>query len=70
MGVHSITICPFLVSLEFEGKTLNALLKKPIDNQEKYLELAEEESDNNSDGDDVFYKTLRNYQYRKNNRNI
>ena len=58
--------CPYLVSLELEDKTLIALLKKSIANQEKYRELAEEESDDD-DGDDVFdlYETLKDYPYFK-----
>ena len=59
--------CPYLVSLELEDKSLIALLKKSIDNQEKYRELAEEESDNDTDGDDTFdlYETLKDYPYLK-----
>ena len=59
--------CPYLVSLELEDKSLIALLKKSIDNQEKYRELAEEESDNDTDGDDTFdlYETLKDYPYFK-----
>ena len=59
--------CPYLVSLELEDKTLIALLKKSLDNQEKYRELAEEEGDNDTDGDDVFnlYETLKDYPYFK-----
>ena len=55
--------CPYLVSLELEDKSLIALLKRSVDNQEKYRELAEEESDNDSDGDDAFdlYETLKDY---------
>ena len=37
--------CPYLVSLELEDKSLVALLKRSIENQTKYRELAEEESD-------------------------
>ena len=59
--------CPYLVSLELEDKSLIALLKKSIDNQEKYKELLEEESDNDTDGDDTFdlYETLKDYPYFK-----
>ena len=59
--------CPYLVSLELEDKTLINLLKKSITNQEKYRELAEEESDNDTDGDDTFdlYETLKDYPYLK-----
>ena len=59
--------CPYLVSLELEDKSLIALLKKSIDNQEKYRELAEEESDNDTDGGDTFdlYETLKDYPYLK-----
>ena len=59
--------CPYLVSLELEDKSLIALLKKSIDNQEKYKELLEEESDNDTDGDDTFdlYETLKDYPYLK-----
>ena len=59
--------CPYLVSLELEDKSLIALLKKSIENQEKYKELAEEESDNDNDGDDTFdlYETLKDYPYLK-----
>ena len=58
--------CPYLVSLELEDKTLIALLKRSVDNQEKYRELAEEE-DSDSDGDDTFdlYETLKDYPYLK-----
>ena len=58
--------CPYLVSLELEDKTLIALLKRSVDNQEKYRELAEEE-DGDSDGDDTFdlYETLKDYPYLK-----
>ena len=60
--------CPYLVSLELEDKTLIALLKQSIENQKKYRELAEQESDGNdfdSDSDDGFdlYETLRDYPY-------
>ena len=58
--------CPYLVSLELEDKSLIALLKKSIDNQAKYRELAEED-DEDSDKDDVFdlYETLKDYPYLK-----
>ena len=51
--------CPYLVSLELEDKSLVALLKKSIENQSKYRELAEEENEV-SDNDDSFdlYETL------------
>ena len=56
--------CPYLVSLELEDKSLIALLKKSIENQNKYRELAEE-NDEDSDADDVFdlYETLKDYPY-------
>ena len=59
--------CPYLVSLELEDKTLIALLKRSIANQEKYRELAEDEGDNDADGDDTFdlYETLKDYPYLK-----
>ena len=59
--------CPYLVSLELEDKTLISLLKKSIANQQKYRELAEEEDDNDTDGDDGFdlYETLKDYPYFK-----
>lgn len=59
--------CPYLVSLELEDKTLIALLKRSIANQEKYRELAEDEGDNDTDGDDTFdlYETLKDYPYLK-----
>ena len=60
--------CPYLVSLELEDKSLIALLKKSIDNQKKYQELAEQENDDNdSDDADVFdlYETLKDYPYFK-----
>ena len=59
--------CPYLVSLELEDKTLINLLKKSIANQKKYRELAEEESDSDTDGDDTFdlYETLKDYSYLK-----
>ena len=58
--------CPYLVSLELEDKSLIALLKRSIDNQAKYRELAEED-DEESDKDDVFdlYETLKDYPYLK-----
>ena len=58
--------CPYLVSLELEDKSLIALLKKSVDNQAKYRELAEED-DEDSDKDDVFdlYETLKDYPYLK-----
>ena len=57
--------CPYLVSLELEDKTLIALLKRSIANQEKYRELAEDEGDSDTDGDDTFdlYETLKDYPY-------
>lgn len=60
--------CPYLVSLELEDKSLVALLKRSIENQTKYRELAElENNDNESDGDDGFdlYETLKDYPYLK-----
>ena len=56
--------CPYLVSLELEDKSLVALLKKSIENQSKYRELAEEENEE-SESDDVFdlYETLKDYPY-------
>lgn len=56
--------CPYLVSLELEDKSLVALLKKSIENQNKYRELAEEENEE-SESDDVFdlYETLKDYPY-------
>lgn len=59
--------CPYLVSLELEDKSLVALLKKSIENQTKYRELAEEESDSDDDGGDGFdlYETLKDYPYLK-----
>ena len=58
--------CPYLVSLELEDKSLIALLKRSLDNQAKYRELAEED-DEDSDKDDVFdlYETLKDYPYLK-----
>ena len=58
--------CPYLVSLELEDKSLVALLKRSILNQEKYRELAEEEGEE-SESDDVFdlYETLKDYPYLK-----
>ena len=59
--------CPYLVSLELEDKTLIGLLKRSIDNQKKYRELAEEEAaeyfDNDKDDDDSFdlYEVLKDY---------
>ena len=47
--------CPYLVFLELKEKTLVDLLKKSIDNQNKYRELIEEEKSEfnfESDGDD------------------
>ncbi len=56
--------CPYLVSLELEDKSLVALLKRSIENQNKYRELAEEENEE-SESDDVFdlYETLKDYPY-------
>ena len=63
--------CPYLVSLELEDKSLIALLKKSIENQNKYRELAEEEQmdsfGNSGDDDDSFdlYEVLKDYPYLK-----
>ena len=58
--------CPYLVSLELEDKSLVALLKRSLLNQQKYRELAEEEGEE-SESDDVFdlYETLKDYPYLK-----
>ena len=56
------------MSLELEDKSLVALLKKSIDNQKKYRELAEQEAGGEADNnDDVFYlyETLKDYPYLK-----
>ena len=46
--------CPYLVSLELEDKSLIALLKKSVENQKKYQELAELENDDDTGSDDTF----------------